>query len=454
MRRLISRLFILIVLIQVWSCSDDDSVDPSVDNVQEFVFLTDTTFLMSEGANSTDDAAIEINAEMFVFEPRDADVILTLEVVDGTAVVGSDYEVVSESNQIVIPAGALRSTTGFLIKTIDNNLQSSEERSFSVRISGVSDDRLNIGLGVEDVVSDRASISILDDECPDTIEKFDGATWSFSGSNTVYYSDYSGSYTTAVSGLNMTIVGDIANYDVGITMDATLVPNGPGSTSGVIEFDNSTVENGDDGYIYRWILKSGTYEVCTETMNLTTNIQYIADTDDPNDPAVEWIDWYDSEISATIESLGGGGGVACEPGGTLDGETVDFESTFEVDNADYPDGPNSVMSSSGSGISLSVNDDCTQLTISGDFLALEQYFGTSVVFNITPSGGDPKIGTISTPTQIIGNDGYFDYRIGATENVGSYNLETGTIQTELFVEYGDDGTYLFWYNAVSTFTIN
>ncbi|NRB65683.1 MAG: hypothetical protein HRU40_22140, partial [Saprospiraceae bacterium] len=106
--------------------------------------------------------------------------------------------------------------------------------------------------------------------------------------------------------------GDIANYDVGITISATIVPDPEAPTTGTIIYNEST-EGNDGTYDYRWVMgEEGSYDICSQTMTLSTTIQYI-DIFGPDPTA--WVDWYTSTITASI-SVEGGVGPAV-PNGTV-----------------------------------------------------------------------------------------------------------------------------------------
>lgn len=286
------------------------------DEVFEFVFLSATEFSMNELTNSTAGNEIVIHAEMLA-AARSEDVILNLTITGTNATEGQDYEVVSSNSSIVIPAGSFTSNEGFKIRAINNGLQSTEDRSIEVLISGVSDPALNIGKGLSNPTNTRAKVEIVDDECSDQIVLFNNAEWSFEGSNTVYYSEYAGNFVTTINGDKMTITGDIANYDVGITVLATITPNPDAPTTGTITFDPSSVGN-DGTYDYRWVLaETGTYDICAQTIQLSTIIQYI-DIYGPDPTA--WVDWYVSTITASIVVPGGEG--PAPPTGTLNQENI------------------------------------------------------------------------------------------------------------------------------------
>ena len=310
------------------SCKDDDNLPTDI--VSEFVFLTETSFSMNELTNSMQGNEIEIHAQMLA-DARAQDVVVNLEITTTNAMEGTDFEIVSSAKTIVIPAGSFTSIEGFKIRAINNITSSTDQRFINISISSVSDSAIKIGKGITNPADAVAIIEIIDDECSDDISIFNNAEWEFSGSNTFYYSDYTGSFTTGVNGDMMTITGDIGNYDVGISVITTLVPNPSAPTTGTIIFtDTSTIGN-DGTYDYRWVLaEEGTYDICARTIQLSVRLEYI-DIYGPDPTA--WVEWYISNINATITTPGGSGPVA--PTGTVDGvltsapdEMITISGTF------------------------------------------------------------------------------------------------------------------------------
>ncbi len=204
-------LSIVLSCLVLFTCSNDDDNTTIKDDVLEFVFFENSEYAMNELANSTEGNELELQVEMLAY-PRTEDIELTLSVSNENTEEGVDYEIVSESNTIVIPAGQTRSTNGFKLRTINNNASSVDERKIFVTITAVSDGTFTIGERPTDPENAIATVSISDDECSDTIALFNNAEWTFAGSNTVYYSDYSGSFVTTLEGDQLTIIGDIANY--------------------------------------------------------------------------------------------------------------------------------------------------------------------------------------------------------------------------------------------------
>jgi hypothetical protein len=300
----------LSILIMFASCKDDDNL--TTDIVSEFVFLAETSFSMNELTNSTAGNEIEIHAQMLA-EARTQDVVINLEITTTNAAEGTDFEIVSTSNTIVIPAGSFTSTEAFKIRAINNLVSSIDQRFINISISSVSDSSIKIGKGITNPADAVAIIEIVDDECSDDFSLFNNAAWDFAGSNTFYYSDYTGSFATAINGEMMTIIGDIGNYDLGISVITTLIPNPSAPTTGTIIFAGASTIGNDGTYDYRWILtEEGTYDICAKTIQLSVTLQYI-DIYGPDPTA--WIDWYISNINATLTTSGGTGPVA--PTGTV-----------------------------------------------------------------------------------------------------------------------------------------
>jgi hypothetical protein len=296
-------IIVLLGCAVLFACSSDDDGSKFEDEVLEFVFFENAEYLMNELTNSVPGDEIELQVQMLA-APRNQDILVSLNVTGENTQEGIDYEIVSTENIIIIPAGATSSADGFRLRTINNNASTTDERKIFVSITTVSDADLRIGERPTDPEKSEATVTITDDECSDTIAIFNNAIWEFEGSNTVYYSDYAGSFTTRVNGDIITITGDIANYDVGISIMGTLVPNSEAPTTGAIVYEPSTIGN-DDTYDYRWVMgEAGSFDICGKTIELSTTIQYI-DINGPDPTA--WVDWYTSTITANMTSIGGTG---------------------------------------------------------------------------------------------------------------------------------------------------
>jgi hypothetical protein len=303
--RIRNYIIVLLGCAVLFACSIDDDGLKFNDEVLEFVFFEKAEYVMNELTNSVSGNEIELQVQMLA-APRSQDILVSLALTGENVQEGIDYEIVSTENIIIIPAGATSSSDGFKLRTINNNTSTIDERKIFVSITTVSDAGINIGERPTDPENARVAVTINDDECSDTVAIFNNALWEFAGSNTVYYSDYVGGFTTSVNGDVVTITGDIANYEVGISIMGTLVPNSAAPTTGTIIYDPSSVGN-DGTYDYRWVMgEAGSYDICGRTIELSTTIQYI-DINGPDPTA--WVDWYTSTITANMTSIGGTGPV-------------------------------------------------------------------------------------------------------------------------------------------------
>jgi hypothetical protein len=395
MQKSIKYLFFLL-LVLITACDKTD--DAITDTISEFIFFTETNYAMNELTNSTEGNELEIHVEMLALK-RTEDIVVTLDISGENAVEGVDYEIVSPSSTITIPAGETTSEEGFKIRTVNNLLSSPDPRFVQITISTVSDVDLNIGRGLSNPTNNVVRIEIVDDECPDDIGLFNNAEWTFTGSNTVYYSDYGGTFETQVNGDKMTIIGDIANYDVGITILATLVPNPIAPTTGTILFDEDSTIGSDGTYDYRWVLNEvGTYDICARTMQLSTTLQYI-DIYGPDPTA--WVDWYVSNIDAVISVPGSsgpvpptgsvGGNIAAQPDEVIaiTGSFSDVQGLSEItiQNADL--GIDQTIMLSGEAM-YELNEEFTipTMTMEGDYpvqINVTNIEGLSVEFSINVS---------------------------------------------------------------------
>ena len=349
------------------------------DDIVQVVFLSSEELQLSEGDNSSDETALEVHAEILAFEKPSSDVTISVSITGTNATAGVDYEIVGAS-EIVIPAGSFESTTGLRIKAIDNDTQSSEDKSISVSITGVSDSDLTIGKGVgEEATNKTAMITLVDDECPDQISIFSGGAWSFDAVD-YYATEYSGAFSTSMDGNVMTISGgDIMNYDLGISMDVTLTESSPGSTQGTITHVSST--EGNDGYFpYRWVLKNGSYDVCARSVDMTVALEYLDD--GTYGYAGYWLEWYDSNITAIMA------------------ECQDDVSKFHTE----------IVSGTSSGYGYNPFDPSFGVSISGDQMtltgAVSDYHGNNLTVTIVPDEGDPTKGTLTWTEESLGDDGY------------------------------------------------
>lgn len=427
------KVIILLVLVSIstFSSCDKDEVLPT-DEIFEFAFLSKETFQLGEAANSTDENALEIHAEVLTFERLKSDVTVSVSVSGTNATEGVDYEIVGAS-QIVIPAGSFKSTTGLKIKSIDNNMQSSEDKTIVVTMTGVSDASLLIGRGIgDDATNTSASITIADDECPNQISIFNDGKWSFDGFDNYYSTAYSGAFTTSVNGTTLTIKeGDIMNYDLGIEMEVALVESFPGSTTGTLTHISSTEES--DGYFpYRWVLQSGSYDVCALSLNMNVSLQYLDD--GTYGYAGQWLEWYNSDITSVM--------AACE-------------SDVNIFNGKIVTGTSSGYGYDPFTPTFSVGISGNQLTLNG---AVSDYHGSNLTLTIEPDSGDATRGNLTFTEELLGSpgDGAIYHLIPTAGKTSTYDACTGkmTIYATYEWNYEAGAGWEFWYDTVFELSIN
>jgi len=435
-------LTLLSIAFLTFSCQNDDE-NGIQDEIFEFVFFEQNQFTMNELLNSEPGTEIEMQIKMLAY-PKSEDIVVTVSISGINAEEGTDYEIVSPSNQIIIPAGKTSSEEGLKLRTANNNIQSVDDRYVVVTITDVSDLNINIGERLDDPENASATVTITDDECSDTISLFNNAVWEFEGSNTVYYSDYTGSFVTQVNGDIMTITGDIANYDVGITLTATIVPDTNAPTTGTLIYGPSTIGN-DDTYDYRWIMgEEGTYDICARTMNLSTTIQYI-DIYGPDPMA--WVDWYTSTITAIMTVEGGDGPAA--PNGVV----IENISAAPQDNINITGTINDLQGLSSINIlnnDLGINES---ITLSGELMyELNEPF-------LIPAGTQEGTYTIeTTAVNIEGLSTTFVTNVSVSNNGGcseEYTIfDNLTLNADVYFSETDGSFDPYEYNNTVTTSLS
>jgi hypothetical protein len=131
----------------------------SCDNEGEKIIFDGTPFIFFESGsklsileNSTE--VLEIPLKISLAQSKD--VTIQLQITSSTAVVNSDFEILTP-DVLTIKAGEYE--TDFKIRVIDNDVSESERRMINVKIVSVSD-----GLDVQ--VLKEIEIEILNDDCP------------------------------------------------------------------------------------------------------------------------------------------------------------------------------------------------------------------------------------------------------------------------------------------------
>lgn len=104
-----------------------------------------------------------------------------------------------------------------------------------------------------------------------------------------------------------------------------------------------------------------------------------------------------------------------------------------------------------SDIAVSVDEDCSTITLTGDFLdwqsTIDENYVPVLTLDATPGATEGQ-GTISFTELLIGEapDG-FTYRLNSSGQDGTYNSTTRSLQLSFFVEYQVDGEWVYWYTS-------
>ena len=276
--------FLIGLALSVLACEDDEK---PIDLVYEFVSFKGPSIVnVNEFDNSGN--AFPLIAEIKAFEPYPQDVDITLEITGNNAVQNTDFIVTPES--VKIRAGSLVSDTIF-IQTIDNDLAATEERSFDIRITSISQEDVLIGLGIAEPKNASVRVIILDDECDKTISIFNAPL-----QNTIDYGsgDILKPATGVVTDNAIKVTGDLIDYGPfpDASINITLSPVVEGSTKGTATFGEQEVGTASDGYDYKFVQTGeGSYDVCSGVISVAYDIYYWDG---------DWVYWYSvtNEFSA------------------------------------------------------------------------------------------------------------------------------------------------------------
>ena len=143
------------------------------------------------------------------------------------------------------------------------------------------------------------------------------------------------------------------------------------------------------------------------------------------------------------------------PVDSFEGATSSAASDFSDANDDYYFED---YSGAFTGIALDVNDECSTITITGDFLdwgTVDDTFTPTLTLTLTPDASDDSMGTLSFTEEEMGamSDG-FTYRMSSTGSDGTYNTTDGTLSFTVFIDYDIDGTWVNWFTASVTLTLD
>lgn len=215
------------------------------------------------------------------------DFTVSLLITESGAQSGTDYTV--ESSTVLFKAESILSEP-FYLKTIDNLVTNEEERSLDIIIESVSNPNISIGVGMVNQSNKDFSLSILDNECSETLEIFNSTNLSLvsnEGSATI-----SGTYDSSTS--TLLLEGDLVAYGplANTSLLIDLTPVEQGAKIGTVTFDDYYAGLDTDGWEYTYIQESeGTFDICAGTVNnISFGIYYLSGGD--------WAYWY--SITADI----------------------------------------------------------------------------------------------------------------------------------------------------------
>jgi hypothetical protein len=209
------------------------------------------------------------------------DFTVNLKITPKFAVEGVDYSVATTT--VTFKAGSIRSEP-FYIKTIDDIINSPQDRSLEIAIESVSNPKIDIGVGIVNQSNKLITVKILDNECSTTIAQ------AFTSSNLTNKTGYSTEKISgAVSGNTVTLVGDLISYSTfpSAKLAITLTPVSTGATNGKATFSDFDSGTDDDGYDYQFRqIGEGTYDVCSGTITVDFKVYYKS--------GASWVYWYTS----------------------------------------------------------------------------------------------------------------------------------------------------------------
>lgn len=209
------------------------------------------------------------------------DFTVNLKITPKFAVEGVDYSVATTS--VLFKAGSIRSEP-FYIKTIDDIINSPEDRSLEIAIESVSNSQINIGVGIVLQSNKLMTMKILDNECRTTIAQ------AFNSSSLTNKTGY-GTHTIsgAVSSNTVTLEGDLISYSAfpKAKLAIPLTPIAAGATTGKATFGIYDAGTDNDGYVYQFRqIGEGTYDVCSKTIKVDFKVYYKSGS--------SWVYWYTS----------------------------------------------------------------------------------------------------------------------------------------------------------------
>lgn len=212
------------------------------------------------------------------------DFSVTVKITENHAQKGIDYNV--EETTVTFKAGEIKSEPLF-IDIVDNLVNSPEKRSLTFDIESVSNDKINIGVGVVNQTNKSFTLIITDDECSETISIFNSQNLVASiGNHTI-----SGS----VMDNTVKITGNLIDYGTfpNANLEITLTPAVEGATKGAATFDAYPAGTDNDGYVYEFRQNgAGTYDLCAGKIVVGIDVYYQS--------GESWIFWYTSNNTFSV----------------------------------------------------------------------------------------------------------------------------------------------------------
>lgn len=209
------------------------------------------------------------------------DFTVSLQITESGAQSGTDYTV--ESSTVLFKAGSILSEP-FYLKTIDNLVTNEGERSLDIEIGSVSNPNISIGVGMVNQSNKSFSLSILDNECSETLNIFNSDALTFASNYATVV--VKGTFDEANSTLKLE--GDLVAYgplaNTSLVMDLT--PVEAGAKIGSVTFDDYYAGLDTDGWEYTYVMESeGTFDICAGTVNnISFGVYYLS--------GGSWAYWY------------------------------------------------------------------------------------------------------------------------------------------------------------------
>ena len=211
------------------------------------------------------------------------DFTATLKITGNNATEGTDYTV--ENTTVSFKAGEILSEP-FYINTVDDLLNSTNERSLDIVIESVSNTNISIGVGIVNQSNKLFVLTILDNECDATNAIFNSSDITSASGEQI-----TGSVTAdeVVLTGNLIDYGTFPNAELGIT----LIPTVAGASVGAASFSDYLAGTDNDGYEYQFRQNGeGTYDLCNGIISVVIDVYY--------ESGGEWVFWRTNSNSFSL----------------------------------------------------------------------------------------------------------------------------------------------------------